>query len=89
MDRATGVVCDQTIALDGHYARKDYPERLRRIRYNDAETGKALVFLTNHFELPALTVAALYKNAGRWSSFSSGLNSTFGSSGSTEPRRMR
>src|SRR6202453_2328573 len=64
VDRATGVVCDQTIALDGHYARKDYPERLRRIRYNDAETGKALVFLTNHFELPALTIAALYKN--RW-----------------------
>ena len=64
VDRATGVVCDQTIALDGHYARKDYPERLRRIRYNDAETGKALVFLTNHFELPALTIAARYKN--RW-----------------------
>jgi hypothetical protein len=37
---------------------------LRRIRYNDAENGKALVFLTNHFELPALTIAALYKN--RW-----------------------
>jgi transposase len=64
VDRATGVVCDQTIALDGHYARKDYPERLRRIRYNDPETGKALVFLTNHVELPALTIAALYRN--RW-----------------------
>jgi IS4 transposase len=64
VDRATGVVCDQTIALDGHYARKDYPERLRRVRYNDPETGKALVFLTNHVELPALTIAALYKN--RW-----------------------
>jgi IS4 transposase len=64
VDRATGVICDQTIALDGHYARKDYPERLRRIRYNDVETGKTLVFLTNHFELPALTIAALYKN--RW-----------------------
>jgi IS4 transposase len=64
VDRTTGVICDQTIALDGHYARKDYPEHLRRIRFNDAETGKSLVFLTNHFELPALTIAALYKN--RW-----------------------
>jgi hypothetical protein len=54
VDRATGVVCDQTM----------YPERLRRIRYNDAETGKALVFRTNHFEPPALTIAALYKD--RW-----------------------
>ena len=62
VDRASGLICDQTIALDGHYARTDYPERLRRIRFNDAETGKALVFLTNHFELPALTIAALYKN---------------------------
>jgi hypothetical protein len=89
VNRATGVVCDQTIALDGHYARKHYPERLRRIRYNDAKTGKALVFLTNHFELPALTIAELYKNRWRWSFFSNGSNSTFGSSGSTEPRRMR
>jgi IS4 transposase len=64
VDPATGVVCDQTIVLDGHYARKEYPERLRRIRYNDAETGKALVFRTNHFEPPALTIAALYKD--RW-----------------------
>jgi hypothetical protein len=63
-DRATGIICDQTIALDGHYARQDYPERLRRIRFRDGETGKTLVFLTNHFDLPALTIAALYKN--RW-----------------------
>jgi hypothetical protein len=62
VDRATGIICDQTIALDGHSTRADYPERLRRIRFNDAETGKTLVFLTNHFELPALTIAALYKN---------------------------
>jgi hypothetical protein len=63
-DRTTGIICDQTIALDGHYARQDYPERLRRIRFRDGETGKTLVFLTNHFDLPALTIAALYKN--RW-----------------------
>jgi transposase len=63
-DRATGIICDQTIALDGHYAKQYYPERLRRIRFRDAETGKMLVFLTNNFDLPALTIAALYKN--RW-----------------------
>jgi hypothetical protein len=63
-DRTTGIVCDQTIALDGHYARQHYPERLRRVRFRDAETAKTLVFLTNNFDLPALTIAALYKN--RW-----------------------
>jgi transposase len=63
-DRTTGIICDQTIALDGHYAKQHYPERLRRIRLRDAETGKMLVFLTNNFDLPALTIAALYKN--RW-----------------------
>ena len=63
-DRTTGILCDQTIALDGHYARQHYPERLRRIRFRDTETGKALIFLTNNFDLPALTIAALYKN--RW-----------------------
>src|SRR5271154_1734690 len=63
-DRTTGVVCDQTIALDGHYARQDYPGPLRRIRFRDAETSKTLVFLTNNFDLPALTIATLYKN--RW-----------------------
>ena len=63
-DRATGIICDQIIALDGHYTKQHYPERLRRIRFRDAETGKMLVFLTNNFDLPALTIAALYKN--RW-----------------------
>ncbi|MGB8842288.1 MAG: IS4 family transposase [Aliidongia sp.] len=63
-DRSTGIICDQSIALDGHYTSQHYPEHLRRVRFKDAETGKALVFLTNHFDLPALTIAALYKN--RW-----------------------
>ncbi len=63
-DRTTGIICDQSIALDGHYTSKNYPEHLRRIRFRDAESGKTLVFLTNHFALPALTIAALYKN--RW-----------------------
>jgi len=63
-DRTTGIICDQSIALDGHYTSKNYPEHLRRIRFKDAEFGKTLVFLTNHFALPALTIAGLYKN--RW-----------------------
>jgi hypothetical protein len=50
-DRSIGIICDQTITLDGFYAKKDYPQQLRRIRFNDPETGKTLVFLTNNFTL--------------------------------------
>jgi len=64
VDRTTGVICDQTIALDGYLTRRDYPEHLRRIRFRDVETGKTLVFLTNQVTLPALTICALYKS--RW-----------------------
>jgi Transposase DDE domain/Domain of unknown function (DUF4372) len=63
-DRSTGVICDQMIALNGFYTAKNYPEQLRRIRYQDPETGKRLVFLTNNTTLPPLTIAALYKS--RW-----------------------
>src|SRR5277367_3528604 len=63
-DRTTGIICDQSIALDGHYTSKNYPEHLRRIRFRDAKSSKTLVFLTNHCALPALTIVALYKN--RW-----------------------
>ena len=63
-DRGTGVICDQAIALNGFYVSKDYPEHLRRIRFKDPKSGKTLVFLTNNTTLPALTIAALYKN--RW-----------------------
>ena len=63
-DRSTGIICDQTIALDGFYTRRDYPDHLRRIRFKDPETGKTLVFLTNNFTLSAATICALYKN--RW-----------------------
>ena len=63
-DRTTGVMCDQSIALNGFYVAKDYPEHLRRIRFKDPESGKTLVFLTNNTTLPPLMIAALYKN--RW-----------------------
>ena len=63
-DRATGIICDQSVLLNGFYAAQHYPENLRRIRYKDPITDKALIFLTNNFVLPPLTIAALYKN--RW-----------------------
>jgi hypothetical protein len=64
VDRRTDLICDQTIALNNHYAAKDYPAHLRRIRYRDPQTNKNLVFLTNHTLLSALTICALYKS--RW-----------------------
>ena len=64
VDRSTGLICDQTIALTGTTSRKDYPEHLRRIRFKDPETGKTLVFLTNNFTLSAATICVLYK--ARW-----------------------
>ena len=63
-DRTAGVISDQTVALDGIQSRKDYPDKLRRIRFNDAKTGQTLVFLTNRQDLPAMTICDLYKN--RW-----------------------
>ena len=60
VDKTTGVQCDQVIVLKNFYAKKDYPDKLRRIRYYDAENNKTLVFLTNNFMLPALTIANLY-----------------------------
>jgi len=61
IDKSTGLRCDQTIVLTGFYSSKDYPEKLRRICYVDEETEQHLVFLTNCFTLPALTIARLYK----------------------------
>jgi len=63
-DKQRGIVADQTIALNQYRSHRDYPSHLRRIRFRDPETGKNLVFLTNQFTLPAITVCALYKS--RW-----------------------
>ena len=63
-DRSKGVIYDQTIMLNGYYAAKDYPEKLRRIKFKDEETGKMLTFLTNNFHLCATEIAQLYKH--RW-----------------------
>jgi len=61
VDKATGLVCDQTIMLSGKRSRDAYRDKLRRVRYFDAETQKSLVFLTNNLTLPALSIAQLYR----------------------------
>lgn len=61
VDRATGLICDQTVMFTGFYQVRDYPEKLRRVKYYDAETDKTLVFLTNNFILSPLTIARLYR----------------------------
>ena len=63
-DRSSGIMADQTVALNLYRSHWDYPAHLRRIRYRDPETGNNLVFLTNQFTLPAATICALYKS--RW-----------------------
>ena len=61
VDRSTGLICDQTIVLTGFYSRQDFDTPLRRIKFKDPKTGKRLVFLTNNFALPAITIADLYR----------------------------
>jgi len=63
-DKSLGVICDQSILLSGFYPSKNYPEKLRRIKYFDSEQERRLVFLTNNFYLPAITIANLFKQ--RW-----------------------
>jgi hypothetical protein len=64
VDKTTGVQCDQTIRLTGFYTAKDYPDHLRRVKYDDHHTNTGFVFLTNNFDLAALTIANLYRQ--RW-----------------------
>ena len=61
IDRSTGLICDQTVVLTGFYSKQDFDTPLRRVRFKDPTTGKNLVFLTNNFALPALTIADLYR----------------------------
>src|SRR6266700_269345 len=65
VDKSTGVMCDQTIRLNNYYAAKDYPEKLRRIKYYDDLTCNTFEFATNNFQMTALDIAKLYKH--RWS----------------------
>ena len=61
VDRQTGLICDQTVVLTGFYSAKEYVAPLRRIRFKDPVTEKTLVFLTNNFILPAITITELYR----------------------------
>ena len=63
-DRSTGVICDQTIVLLGFYSRKDYPDKMRRIKYKDPETNITYEFITCNFKTEATTICKLYKQ--RW-----------------------
>ena len=64
VDKSTGLICDQTVTLTGFYSQQGYPAPLRRVPFNDRQTGKRLVFLSNNFMLPALTITQLYRQ--RW-----------------------
>ncbi len=64
VDWNTGLRSDQTIMLRGTKASHKYPDKLRRVRYRDCRETRSLIFLTNHFGLPALTVTQLYQQ--RW-----------------------
>lgn len=64
VDKSTGLKCDQTVLLAGFYPSKNYPDKLRRVRYHDSKTGKNFTFLTNNFSIPAITITQLYRS--RW-----------------------
>jgi hypothetical protein len=64
VNKSKGIKCDQTIMLNNYYSAKDYPGKIRRIKYYDAETDNEFDFITNNFRLPALKIALLYKH--RW-----------------------
>lgn len=64
VDKTTGVKYDQTVVLTGFYSSKDYPDKLRRIKFYDAEKKRTFIFLTNQFTLPAPIIAELYRY--RW-----------------------
>ena len=64
VEKSTGVLCDQIGKLSGSQTKKQYPDKIRRVKFYDAETKRTFVFLTNNMELTALQIALLYKN--RW-----------------------
>jgi hypothetical protein len=61
VDKTTGLICDQTVVLTVFYSRQGFDAPLRRVKFKDPQTGKNLVFLTNNFLLPALTITQLYR----------------------------
>jgi hypothetical protein len=64
VDKQAGVQCDQIGKLTGFYTSKQYPDKLRRVKFYDQDTKRSFVFLTNNLELSSQQIALLYKN--RW-----------------------
>jgi IS4 transposase len=64
VDKTTGLKYDQTIRFTGYKSAKVYPAKLRKVKYYDKELNKTFIFLTNNFDIDALTITQLYKN--RW-----------------------
>jgi transposase len=64
VDKSTGLICDQIIVLTGPKVKNEYPQKLRLIRFVDPQTNESFVYVTNHFDLPAMTIVKLYKQ--RW-----------------------
>lgn len=64
VDKSQGLICDQSIFLKGYFPSRNYPTKLRRIKYFDSQNDKRLTFITNNFSLPAITIANLFKQ--RW-----------------------
>ena len=91
IDRSNGLRCDQIIKLKNFYSKKYYPEKLRRVKYYDAETNQYYVYLTNNLDIDAKKVAISTNIAGRLSYSLNGLNSILKSkcSGDIRPTRSR
>ena len=64
IDKTQGIRCDQVVKFTAYRAKEKYPDKIRRVKYFDADTNRLLVFITNDFKLEALTIAKLYKD--RW-----------------------
>lgn len=64
IEHGSGVIYNQSVKMNNHYAAQDYPSKICHIKYRDAESEKTLIFLTNNFKQKATGIAQLYKN--RW-----------------------
>jgi len=63
-DKENGVLCDQIGKLTGYYTSRDYPGKIRKVKFHDDESGRSFIFLTNNMEIAAIDIARLYKH--RW-----------------------
>jgi hypothetical protein len=83
VDRASGLICDQAVVLTGYYSRQGFQKPLRRMKFNDPQTVKRLVFVPNNFALDSSPSPSSTDDAGSWSCSSSGSSSTCASKDSS------